>query len=214
MIVTLKALKKLALEPTAPDGLNNTPQYSGQPTPTGGPGTQIVKQAAALAPGYYFVSLGFGKSSAYCSQFLPGALYYDSMMQHVKALVGKVTFGGIFVMLGITERHGTMADITGYPHCINTLVTSIRKDVGVSNLPLLLTDYEMEATDLPPTGTFGMQIIPYIHMVPSIVSNSALVPTTGLVMLPGLEHHFDLEGHRVWDQRALQIMVQSGWFPW
>ncbi len=202
------------LEPTAPDGLNNTPQYPGQTTPTGGPGAALVKLAATLAPSTYFISLGHGVSSAYCSEYLPGALYYDAMMQYVKPLVGKVTFGGIFVMLGITERHGTAGDITGYPKCINSLITQVRKDVGVPDLPLLLTDYEMEATDLPPAGSFGSQIIPYIRMVPSVVCNSALVPTSGLVMLPGMEHHFDLEGHRVWVERALTIMQQKGWFPW
>jgi len=202
------------LEPTSPDGLNNTPQYPGETTPTGGPGAALVKLSATLAPSTYFISLGHGVSSAFCSQYLPGHLYYDAMMQYVKPLVGKVTFGGIFVMLGITERHGTTADITGYAQCINTLITQVRKDVGVPDLPLLLTDYEMEATDLPPTGPFGAQIIPYIRMVPSVVCNSALVPTSGLVMLPGMEHHFDLEGHRVWVQRALSIMQQRGWFPW
>ena len=211
-----------ALEPfTAGDELNGQPSYPGQQAPVGGPGTPLVKQAAAMAPGYYFLSLGYGKESAYCSQYLPGHLYYDAMIQNPKALVGKVTFGAIVIMLGITERHGTATDITGYPQCINQLVTDIRNDVKEPNLPLLLTDFEMLATDVPPTSTFGQQIIPQIHMVPSVVSNSAIVPTdnntpgTGtIVMLPPPTHHFDLEGHRVWTQRALTIMKQKGWFPW
>ena len=60
---------ELALEPyTAGDDLSGI---------YGGPGTALLKQAVALAPDKYFVSLGFGKTSAYCSQFLPGSLYYD-----------------------------------------------------------------------------------------------------------------------------------------
>jgi hypothetical protein len=211
-----------ALEPfTAGDELNGQPSYPGQQAPVGGPGTPLVKQAAGMAPGYYFLSLGYGKESAYCSQYLPGHLYYDAMIQNPKALVGKVTFGAIVIMLGITERHGTAQDITGYPQCINQLVTNIRNDVKEPNLPLLLTDFEMLATDVPANSTFGQQIIPQIHMVPSVVSNSAIVPTdnntpgTGtIVMLPPPTHHFDLEGHRVWTQRALNIMKQKGWFPW
>jgi hypothetical protein len=208
-----------ALEPnTAGDGGNNTLLVPGQTLPLGGPGTALVKQAAAMAPSSYFVSLGFGRSSAFCSQFLPGHLYYDSVVAAAKQLKGKVTFGGIVVMLGITERHGTAADITGYPSCMNTLVTAIRTDVGEPNLPLLLTDYEMTATgSLAPTVPFALSIIPQIHMVPSVVSNSAIVPTDGLPLADAQVdggHHFNLDGHKMWTQRALDIMKAKGWFPW
>ncbi len=199
---------------TAGDPGNYTDEIPGQTLPLGGPGTAIIKESIALAPDDYFISLGYGVGTAYCSEFLPGALYYNDLMAAPLALKGKVTFGAIFVMLGITERHGTADDITGYPACINKLVTAIRTDLGEPNLPLLLTDYEMEATDLPPTAAFGMAIIPQIRLVPSVVCNSALVPTSGLVMLPGMEHHFDLPGHQVWVQRALAMMQQRGWFPW
>jgi Carbohydrate esterase, sialic acid-specific acetylesterase len=208
-----------ALEPnTAGDSGNNTPLVPGQTLPLGGPGTALVKQADAMAPGSYFVSLGFGRSSAYCSQYLPGHLYYDSMMAAAKQLKGKVTFGGIFVMLGITERHGTAADITGYSGCMNTLVTAIRTDLGEPNMPLLLTDYEMSAVGaLAPTVPFAQAIIPEIHKVPSVVSNSALVPTDGLPLADPQTadgHHFNLDGHKMWTQRALDIMKAKGWFPW
>ena len=201
------------LEPnTAGDGTNNM-GAPGQVTPLGGPGTALIKQAIAMAPDYYFVSLGFGQGSAYCSQFLPGHLYYDSLIAAAKAIKGKVTFGAIVVMLGITERHGTAADITGYPNCINTLITAVRTDVGEPNLPLLLTDYEMTATGmLAPTQPFALSIIPEIHMVPTVVSNSALVPTDGLVLID--DHHFNLQSHQIWTQRALDIMKTNGWFPW
>jgi hypothetical protein len=179
----------------------------------GGPGTAIVKEAAALAPSKYFISLGFGKSSAYCTQFLPGALYYDALMRAALSAKDRVTFGAIIIMLGITERHGTSADISGYSTCINKLVTAIRTDVGRPDLPLLITDYEMEATGmLAATGTFAKSIIPEIQKIPSVVTNSALVPTNGLGMQD--DHHFNFDGHKEWVRRALDIMKQKGWFPW
>jgi hypothetical protein len=178
-----------------------------------GPGTALLKQAAALAPGKYFISLGYGQGSAYCTQFLPGALYYDLLMAAPKAIKGRVTFGAIIIMLGITERHGTAADISGYSSCINQLVTAIRADVGEPNLPLLLTDYEQEATGLLAVNqAFPLSIIPQIRLVPSVVSNSALVPTDALPMQD--DHHFNLDGHRIWTGRILQIMRDRGWFPW
>jgi hypothetical protein len=182
-------------------------------TACGGPGTPLLKQAAALAPGKYFVSLGYGIGSAYCTQFLPGALYYDALIAAPKAMKGRCIFGGIVIMLGITERHGTAADITGYSTCINQLVTAIRNDVGEPNLPLLITDYEANATGALATDqAFPQSIIPEIRKIPSVVSNSALVPTDGLAMQD--DHHFNYLGHKVWTGRVLQIMKDKGWFPW
>jgi hypothetical protein len=195
----------LAKEPyTAGDNLMGT---------YGGPGTALLKQAVQMAPTKYFMSLGFGKESAYCSQFLPGALYYDTLIAAAKAIKDHVTFGAIVIMLGITERHGTSADVTGYSSCINTLVTNIRTDVGRPDLPLLITDYEQEATgDLAVTGAFAQSIIPEIHKIPMVVSNSVLVPTDGLGMQD--DHHFNFDGHKVWTQRVLDLMKTNGWFPW
>jgi Carbohydrate esterase, sialic acid-specific acetylesterase len=198
-----------ALEPTAGDAENT--QFG---RVLGGPGTALVKQAVVLAPNKYFVSLGWGRGSAYCSQFLPGGLYYDQMIAAPKALKGKITFAGIIVMLGITERHGTSGDISQFPQCINQLVTAIRNDVGEPNLPLLMNDYEMESTgaELDPNGEFGQAIIPQIHQVPNVVSNAALIPTDGVEMEDN--HHFNLTGYRTWTGRILSIMREKGWFPW
>jgi hypothetical protein len=179
----------------------------------GGPGTALIKQAVAMAPSKYFLSLGYGKASAYCSQFLPGALYYDALMKAPLAIKDRVTFGAIVIMLGITERHGTAADVTGYAQCINKLVTAIRKDLGRPDLPLLITDYEQMATGaLAVNQAFPQSIIPEIRKIPMVVSNSMLVPTDGLGMED--DHHFNFDGHKVWTGRVLQIMKDKGWFPW
>jgi hypothetical protein len=180
----------------------------------GGPGTALVKEAAMLsAPDYYFISLGHGQSSAYCSQFLPGSLYYEDVIAEPKAIKDRVTFGAIFIFLGITERHGSEADRSGFPNCINTLVTAIRNDVGDPNLPFLMNDYEVEGTDeFAVGGEVANAIMPQIAKVPTVVSNSALVSAEGLSMQD--DHHFDLDGHRTWVQRALMTMQQKGWFKW
>jgi hypothetical protein len=182
-------------------------------TAAAGPGTALMKEAAALAPNYYFISLGYGVPSAYCSQFVPGGLYYDSLIAAPKAIKGRVTFGGIFIYMGITERHGTAQDQANFPNCINTLVTAIRNDVGVPNLPLLINDYEVEATgEFIVGGDVYNAIYPQIQKIPSTVSNSALVSAKGIGMQD--DHHFNLDGHRTWVQRALMTMQQKGWFPW
>ncbi len=194
----------LALEPTA----RTTTQR------LAGPGVSLLKEALAVAKSdYYFISLGYGQNSAYCSQFLPGGLYYDGLIAAAKAMKGRVTFGAIFIYLGITERHGTAADLDGFATCINKLVTAVRTDVGEPNLPVLMNDYEVGASgEFAATGAVATAIRPQIAKIPTTVTNSALVSCEGLGMQD--DHHFNLDGQRTWAQRAIMTMQQKGWFPW
>jgi hypothetical protein len=182
-----------------------------------GPGTSLVKQAVALAPDYYFISLGYAVPSAYCSQFVPGGLYYDQLIAAPKAIKGRVTFGAIFIYLGITERPDedghTTADTANFPNCINTLVTAIRNDVGVPDLPLIMNNYEVEGTgEFAVGGDVYNTIYPQIQKIPTTVSNSVLIPCDGLGMED--DHHFNLDGQYTWVQRAMAMMQTKGWFPW
>ncbi len=196
--------------------VGSSPTLAKEPTaggPGAGPGTALVKEAVASAPDYYFISLGYGQPSAYCSQFVPGGLYYDGLIEGPKAIKGRVTFGAIFIYLGITERHGTAADVNGFPDCINTLVSAIRKDVGEPNLPALMNDYEMEAKgEFVVNGDVYNAIYPQIQKTPSVVANFALVSAATLGMQD--DHHFNFDGQRTWAQRALKMMKDKGWFPW
>jgi Carbohydrate esterase, sialic acid-specific acetylesterase len=191
---------KLALEPTAGG-------------PGAGPGVSLLKEAAAAAPDYYFVSLGHGEPSAYCSQFLPGALYYEELIAAPRAIKDRVTFGGIFIYLGITERHGSAADVNGFPDCVNKLVTAIRNDVGVPNLPALMNEYEVDSTgEFDVSGAVATAIMPQIAKCPSVISNFALVSADGIPMQD--DHHFNLDGQKMWAQRALAKMKEKGWSFW
>jgi len=197
----------LAKEPTAdkPAGTATAPGA--------GPGMALVKEAVALAPDYYFISLGYGAPSAYCSQFLPGGLYYDGLIAGPKAIKGRVTFGAIFIYLGVTERHGTAADVAGFPTCVKALVDAIRNDVGEPNLPALMNDYEVEGKgDFVVGGAVYNAIYPQIQMCPSVVSTFALVSAATLGMQD--DHHFNFDGQRTWAQRALKMMKDRGWFHW
>jgi hypothetical protein len=215
-----KAGFELAIEPkTAGDSKNNRTG-----TMAGGFGTALLKEAVSKGQsGKYFISLGFGIASAYCSQFKPGALYYNSLITAAKELKGKVTFGAIVVMLGITERHGTTADITGFPECIRDIAAAVRNDVGEPNLPLLINGYEMGASDqLAPTQPFPMQIIPQIARIPNVVPTSAVVPLDNpLVQIemnemfePNGDHHFTFDGHKEFARRVVQTMKDKGWWRW
>jgi hypothetical protein len=208
-----------AVEPdTAGDGGN---MVNGMVS--GGPGTALAKEAAEMWPDKYFIAVGFGQSSAYCSQFLPGALYYNKVMAGALELKGKVTWGGIMIYLGITERHGTQADIDNYPQCINTLVTQIRADLGEPNLPMAINDYEMGTTGplAPgPQNAFYLAIRPKEMLVPMVVSNSVLIPTDNPIIpiqddhSTTDDHHFSLDGHKEYVSRLLAAFVKNKWIPW
>lgn len=179
-----------------------------------GPGVSLLKEALAVAgPDYYFISLGYGQNSALCSEFLPGHTYYAELIAATKAIKGRVTFGAIFAYLGITERHGTAADVEGFPNCVKDLVTAIRTEAGEPNLPLLMNDYEVEAKgEFVVGGAVANAIMPQIAKIPATVPYSALVSCQGLGMQD--DHHFNLDGQRTWAQRAIMTMQQKGWFPW
>jgi hypothetical protein len=180
---------------------------------SGGPGVALVKQAAARAPHKYFVSVGYGMVSANCSQFLPGSLYYEDMIKSAMAIKGHVTFAAVVVMLGNTEIHGTDADRANFPNCLNTIVSAIREAVDAPDLPLLLSDFELEGYGMyARDGELAQKIIPMLAKVPSVIENSALVPADGTPMQD--DHHFNLEGHQIWTRRLLDIMQTKGWAPW
>src|SRR6185369_184519 len=195
-----------AKEPTAPEtGVNGV----------AGPGMAILKTAAAAAaPDYHFISIGKGNGSSPTTDFLKANdLFYPQILTKALELRGKVTFGAIVVMLGITERHLPTADQPGYPARMKQIIADMRADLGEPNLPVLYCDYEMKATgDLAPTGAVGKVILPLTRMLPGLISNLVLVPTDDLEMQD--DHHFDLAGHKLWSEHLIGIMQMKGWFPW
>lgn len=195
-----------ATEPTAPS----------VPTDKGaGPGMALLKTAAAAAPAdYHFISIGRGEGSAPSTDFLKSNnLLYPTVMNRAKELKGKVTFGALFVMLGITERHLPAADQPGFPMRIQQIIADMRADLAEPNLPVLFCDYEMEAYgDFAPTGAIAMAVRPMISMLPGLITRLKVVPTNMLGMQD--DHHFDFNGQKLWSERAIQIMKDEKWFLW
>jgi hypothetical protein len=173
----------------------------------------LLRAGLAIAPDVHFISVGRGQSGAYggkCPSFRRGGLAYDLFMKQAVELRGRVTFGGLFVMLGATESTSLHKD---FPDCIKAVVSDIRNDLGQPTLPLLMNDYDQGARgEYGPTGTVGRSIMPYVRMVPSRVSDSALVPNDGAGMQDYL--HFNMAGQNVWAGRALGIMKERGWTTW
>jgi len=85
--------------------------------------------------------------------------------------------------------------------------------VGVPDLPVIMNNYEVEATGELAVGSAEYNAIyPQIQLCPTVVSNLALVPCDGLGMQD--DHHFNLDGQFTWVQRAMMTMQTKGWFKW
>jgi hypothetical protein len=194
-----------AKEPTAPD----PPYHLGA-----GPGMAWLKTAAAAAgPGYSFISIGRGRGSATTTDYLKGGLYYGDFMDRAVELKGKVTFGALFVMLGITDRHLPDDEQDGFPDRMAQIIADIRKDIGEPNLPVLHTEYELTATgELAIDGPVGMKFRPLVAMLPARVKNLVLIPTNDIPLRD--DHHFNLIGQKMWAERGIQLMIDKGWFLW
>jgi hypothetical protein len=192
-----------AREPTAPDNTDGA-----------GPGMAWLKAAAAAAgPDYYFISIAKGRGSAHTDEFMKGGLYYSTFMDRAIELKGKVTFAGVFVMLGITERHMPLPDQAGMADRTVKTISDIRADLGEPNLPVLHTDYEVTATGtLAVTTDLGRRIRPLILSLPMRLPNVAIIPTDQITLED--DHHFTLAGQKIWAERGVQIMIDRGWFPW
>jgi hypothetical protein len=199
----------LAKEKTAPapDGDSNS---------NGGPGMAILRTLQAAAPadgGYQFISIGRGQGSATTEQYLKGGLYYSTFMNLAMQLKGRVTFGAVFVMMGITDRHMPLRSQSGFTDRMTRIVADIRADLGEPNLPVLHTDYEVTSTgNLAPTAEFGRRIRPLILALPERVSNLAIIPCDDIPLED--DHHFTLAGHKMWAERGVELMRERGWFPW
>ncbi len=197
-----------ATERTAPE-LSNPDQVGG------GPGMAWLKASAAMAgPGYHFISVAKAVGSLTTAEWQKGGPLYTMLINMVRPLIGKVTFGGAFVMLGVTDRHLAQSEWAGFPVRFAKIISDLRADLKEPNLPVLECAYEVEAAaiDIKVGSPFANLVMPLYPKLPSMIPNFALVPADGIGQQD--DHHFNLEGHKMWADRGVAIMKEKGWFPW
>lgn len=194
-----------AKEPTAPD----LPGHRGA-----GPGMAWLRAAAAASgPDYHFISIARARGGASTDEFLKGGLYYSTFMDRALQLKGKVTFGGVFVMMGITDRHLPVEEQGGFADRMAKIIADIRADLDEPDLPVLHTQYEVESTGyLAIDQPVGMKFYALIETLPARIPNLVLIPTDKVPMRD--DHHFDMTGQKLWADRGIQLMIDRGWFPW
>ncbi len=183
-----------------------------------GPGMAILRTALTYAPAdAQIVSIGKGASgnaNAWCLTFRKSAdLFYKSFMAPAMELKGKVTFGGIFTIFGVTEYHTGPAEWAKFSDCLVGLADDIRTDLGEPNIPLVVGGWNVLATGIyAPTSEAGKICIPQIALVPSKTKFATVIPTEGFTMQD--DHHLDRAGHKAWAERGFMLMKTNGLLPW
>lgn len=179
-----------------------------------GPGMALLRSALAAAPDAYIISIGCGVSGAeygLCESFVKGGLFYENTMKAARMLKGKVTFGGVFTMLGANEYW--VRDTSKLSDCLRQIAVDIRADLAEPDLPIMYGDYEMTAFGpYLPSLAGPASVIAQLAMMPTKVNRAALIPTTGLSLED--DHHFTMAGHKDWAGRAIQILRDNHWAPW
>jgi Carbohydrate esterase, sialic acid-specific acetylesterase len=202
-----------AKEPLAGDG--GTPGV--RPSNQGaGPGMALLRRALAVAPDAYIISIGQGESLNFgtsCFTFRKGGLFYDKVGGVALELKGKVTFGGLFVMLGYDARTAARAQNGGFLACLQGMAADFRADLGAPTLPFIAGDYERGATgQFAPTCCGAPGVIAQLAQVPMTISDSFLIPSDGIQMQD--DHHYNMAGHKEWADRAFKGMALKGLLPW
>jgi len=181
-----------------------------------GPGMAILRSALARAPEAYLVSIGRGQSGltgGYCNGFRKNGLLYDFVMEPAMELRGKVTFGAVFVMFGISEVND-QDNAPTFGDCAVAMAAEMRADLGEPDLPFVFGDWEDGATSgVGPDSEIGQAIIPQLRMLPQRLSRTVLIPTEGLPIEED-DHHYNLIGHKQWAERGFDLLMGAGLAPW
>jgi hypothetical protein len=181
-----------------------------------GPGMALLRVALEAAPDAHIISIGSGQSlevGASCFAFRKGGIHHPKMIGPALELKGKVTFGGLFVMLGYDGRTNPMAQNDGYIKCLKGLAQDFRDELEAPDLPFIAGDYERGATGgFGPTCCGAPQVIAQLARVPTDIDKAVLVPTDGIPMQDN--HHYDMAGHKLWAERAFAGLIKQGLLPW
>jgi len=180
-----------------------------------GPGMAILKTALAGSPSTVFISIGHGHSGAaggYCPNFRKGKTIWPTFMDAARELKGKVVFGAMFTMFGITEYHVPNGPaLVG--DCIVGLMNEVRQELEAPDMTLMVGDWNMGGTGIySPTGEYGRIARPELAKIPMRDMRAGLIPTDGLPMHD--DRHLNMAGHKGWAERAFMFMSQKGWTPW
>jgi hypothetical protein len=181
-----------------------------------GPGMAIAHTAMEHAPDLTFVHIGRGHDGSvggFCRNFRKGALLYDFVMKPAIELKGKVTFAGIFTMLGVNEFRRDNMNIPRFNECMAGIASDMRADLDDPNIPFIMGDLEDGATGaFDPSHDYSIRCREQLKIASEKIPRAGLIATMGLPMSD--DHHYNLVGYKQWAERGFAIMRMKELVPW
>lgn len=168
-----------------------------------GPGDSFGKAIAEAFPEDTILLVPNAIAGASIDVFQPGESAYDSMLARSRMAQERGEIRGILFHQGETDTGQAT-----WPERVNTIVTQLRSDLGIGDIPFL-------AGELPYTGCCGGGHNPRIAELPAVVSNSYVVSADGLIgLVPEAEDtfgnlHFDVVAQREFGERYAQVLQDA-----
>ena len=181
------------------------------------PTTPFIQSLAKRNAGNYFGVMQLSGSEYLISTFQRGKYRYDTIMNNVLKMKPNVTIAAIVSMFNTVEVQDPYpaTEITPYLTNTQTMVSQIREDLGMPNLPYIHSGYPVLAKGVyDPTLAAPKQIIPIIKQIPGSIAHSTLIPTDGLTIFQdSYLSHYDSLGCFNWGSRVADTVMAWGLVP-
>jgi hypothetical protein len=196
------------------------------------PGMPFLKRMVKDYPGYYFGIAQLSGSAWQLTHFIPpnsGDL--KAFITQGNILKQNCNIAGVVMMFNIVEIQysngdSNYASIQNYAKNIDSIITYLRKNLDIPNLPLIQTDYPVMAGDPKDlandhyslTGPWADAIKALINqnkLASQKIANMALIPTDSLTMYgaDGLYTHYSKKAHSIWADRVADTIKARNWGP-
>lgn len=190
----------------------------------GGPGMPFLKEMVRRYPQHHIGVLQNAAASATLRwklngrsemRYTRGVPLYDTTISAAKAVQQHATLGGILCMVGWVESISAWGGNTNpdgeyaksFAADAQNMVTSMRADLGLSDLPFLIGKYQEGASK---EHAYRDIVIAEIAKIPAIVPVSAVIDSEG----PYVDvHHYDYAGQVKWGKTAAKLIGDNDWFP-
>jgi hypothetical protein len=223
------------------------PQYSWQPgvdptcfdskNPLDGvvkcsPGIPFVKRMAKDYPGYYFGVAQLSGSAWQLTHYQPpnsGDL--KAFVTQGNALKQNCHIAGVVMLFNIVEIQycngsPTYVNIVNYCAHIDSVITYLRTNLGIPDLPLIQSDYPVMGGDpkKPTTDNYSIAgpwtaaikaLMDQNKLAAKTIANTVLLPTDSLPMYgaDGLFTHYNTLGNNRWANRVADSICSRKWGP-
>ncbi len=205
---------RLAKESIYIDKTINADKYSG-------PGMTFLNQMHQKYPDLYFGLFLNGEGRATVNTYVANKVIenrklYEEIMTPLKEVVkGKVRIGGILAYLGIVEPFvGDTVACRKYATDMRNLAMLMRTELGDASIPFIVSQYEQEAIDrFSPLLPLPNLIMRQQDSLKGILSNCIVIPTNGIPLAEGDDHHWGVLGHDEFVRRMIDSLIIRGYAP-